>query len=67
MEFIALAPQTVNDYSELSVTIISQVAATCSLWFLARGFFYREDEGDTFLRNVGSYKIYTAPHPTFYK
>jgi hypothetical protein len=38
-------------------------ATTCSLWFLARGFFYPEDGGDTFLRNVGSHKIYTAPHP----
>jgi hypothetical protein len=41
---------------------------TCSLqpptqrWFLARGFFYPEDGGDTFLRNVCSHKIYTAPH-----
>jgi hypothetical protein len=26
-------------------------AATCSHWFLARGFFYPEDGGDTFLRN----------------
>jgi hypothetical protein len=34
-----------------------------SRWFLARGFFYLEDEGDTFFRNVGSHKIYTAPHP----
>jgi hypothetical protein len=38
-------------------------AAICSRWFLARGFFYPEDGGDTFLRNVGSHKIYTAPHP----
>jgi hypothetical protein len=38
-------------------------AATCSRWFLARGFFYPEDGGDTFLRNVGSHMIYTAPHP----
>jgi hypothetical protein len=31
---------------------------------LARGFFYLEDGGDTFHRNVGSIdKIYTAPHP----
>jgi hypothetical protein len=37
-------------------------AATCSRWFLARGFFYLEDGGDTFLRNVGSHKIYMAPH-----
>jgi hypothetical protein len=41
----------------------SESAATCSRWFLARGFFYPEDGGDTFLRNVGSHKIYTAPHP----
>jgi hypothetical protein len=40
-----------------------QTAATCSRWFLARGFFYPEDGGDTFLRNVGSHKIYTAPNP----
>jgi hypothetical protein len=26
-------------------------------------WFIREDGGDTFLRNVGSYKINTAPHP----
>jgi hypothetical protein len=34
-----------------------------SLWFLDRGFYYPEDGDDTFLRNVGSHKIYTAPHP----
>jgi hypothetical protein len=27
--------------------------ATYSRWFPARGFFYMEDGGDTFLRNVG--------------
>jgi hypothetical protein len=27
------------------------------------GFFYPEDGDDTFLRNVGSHKIYTVPHP----
>jgi hypothetical protein len=37
-------------------------AAICSLWFLVRGFFYPEDSGDTFLRNVCSHKVYTAPH-----
>jgi hypothetical protein len=37
-------------------------AATCSRWFFALGFFCPEDGGDTFLRNVGSHKIYTAPH-----
>jgi hypothetical protein len=30
---------------------------------LAREFFYPEDAGDTFFQNVGSHKIYTAPHP----
>jgi hypothetical protein len=30
-----------------------------SHWFLARGFFYTEDGGDTFLRNVGWHKLYT--------
>jgi hypothetical protein len=34
----------------------------CSRWFLGRGFFYSEDGGDTFLRNIGSHKIYTASH-----
>jgi hypothetical protein len=43
--------------------LASNSAATCSRWFLARGFFYPEDGSDTFLRNVGSHKIYTAPHP----
>jgi hypothetical protein len=41
----------------------SLFVATCSRWFVARGFFYPEDEGYTFLRNVYSHKIYTAPHP----
>jgi hypothetical protein len=36
---------------------------TCSRWFLTCGFLYLEDGGDAFLRNVGSHKIYTAPHP----
>jgi hypothetical protein len=42
--------------------ILVEIAATCSRWFLARGFFYIEDGSDTFLRKVGSHKIYTAPH-----
>jgi hypothetical protein len=37
-----------------------QSAATWSRWFLARALFYPEDGGDTFLRNVGSHKIYSA-------
>jgi hypothetical protein len=40
-----------------------QTAATCSRWLLTREFFYPEDGDDKFLRNVGSRKIYTAPHP----
>jgi hypothetical protein len=38
-------------------------AASYSRWFLDRRFFYPEDGGDTFFRNVGSHKIYTEPHP----
>jgi hypothetical protein len=34
-----------------------------TIQFLVHGFFYPEDGVDTFLRNVGSHKIYTAPHP----
>jgi hypothetical protein len=41
----------------------SVAAATCSCWFLTHGFFYPEDGRDTFLRNVGSQKVYMAPHP----
>jgi hypothetical protein len=33
--------------------LVAQSAATCSRWFPARGFFYPEDGGDMFLRNVG--------------
>jgi hypothetical protein len=40
-----------------------QSAATCSCWFLTRGFIYPEDGGDTFLQNIGSHKNYMAPHP----
>jgi hypothetical protein len=35
-------------------------AVTCSRWFPAFEFFYPEDGGDTFFRNVGSH---TAPYP----
>jgi hypothetical protein len=43
--------------------LVARFPATYSCWFLSRGFFYPEDESDTFIRNVGSHKIYTAPHP----
>jgi hypothetical protein len=36
---------------------------TCSCWFLALRFFCPEDGRDTFLQNISSHKIYTAPHP----
>jgi hypothetical protein len=42
---------------------VAQSAAACLRWFLACGFFYHEYGGDTFFRNVGSQKIYMAPHP----
>jgi hypothetical protein len=29
--------------------LVTQSAATCSRWFLVRGFLYPEDGGDTFL------------------
>jgi hypothetical protein len=45
------------------ISCVLQSAATWSRWFPARGFFYPEDGGDTLLRNVGSHKIYTVPHP----
>jgi hypothetical protein len=35
-----------------------------SILFSLKYFFYSEDGGDTFLRNVDSYKIHTASHPT---
>jgi hypothetical protein len=44
-------------------TDVSEECVACSRWFLAHGFYYPEDGGDMFLRNVGSYKIYMAPHP----
>jgi hypothetical protein len=38
-------------------------AAICSSSLLARGFFYPEDGGYTFLLNVGSHKIYSLQSP----
>jgi hypothetical protein len=46
-----------------SFQLAAQSAATCSRWFLTRRSFYPEDVGDIILRNVGSHKNYTAPHP----
>jgi hypothetical protein len=50
-------------FIELFLLTGTQSAATCSSWFLDRGFFYPEDGDDAFLRDVGSYKIYMASHP----
>jgi hypothetical protein len=44
---------------------IAKSAATCSRWFLACGFYYPEDGGDKFLRNVCSHKIYRSQKTTF--
>jgi hypothetical protein len=44
----------------------NMVAEVCShlVMVVTRSqIFYPEDGGDTFLRNVGSHKIYTAPYP----
>jgi hypothetical protein len=58
-----------TDVSEARIASIFRVeksasedpaAAHNSRWVLPRGFIYSEDGGDTFLRNVGSHKIYTA-------
>jgi hypothetical protein len=38
--------------SEMWRRVILVAAATFSSWFLARGFFYPEDGGDMFLRNI---------------
>jgi hypothetical protein len=42
---------------------VADSAATCLRLFLAGGFFYPEDGGDTFLRNIGSHKIHTRHIP----
>jgi hypothetical protein len=58
-------PLSLPSYSYIAgcFRLVDQSVATCSRWFLTPGFFYPEGGGDTFLRNVGSHKIYTAPHP----
>jgi hypothetical protein len=38
--------------ADIIMKYLIQSAAICIRWFIARGFFYSEDEGDTFLRNV---------------
>jgi hypothetical protein len=63
-----------SDVSEERIASIFRVeksaseepAADCSHLFtlVSRSrIIYPEDGGDTFLRNVASHKIYTAPHP----
>jgi hypothetical protein len=58
-------PLSLLPYSSITgcFRLVAEPAATCWCWFLARGFFYPEDGGYTFLRNLGLHKIYTAPHP----
>jgi hypothetical protein len=48
----------------ISTAVTAQFAATCSRRFLARRFFYREDGGDTILRNFGLHRFYKAPQKT---
>jgi hypothetical protein len=50
-------------YTDGCFRLAAQSAATCSRWVIAGGFFYRDDGGDTFFRNVGSQKNYTTPRP----
>jgi hypothetical protein len=52
-----------TDVSEERMTSIFRVLQSPVHAGLSRGFFYPEDGGDTFLRNVGSHKVYTAPRP----
>jgi hypothetical protein len=59
---VALCRSCVNRRFGGTYRLHLPTAATCSRWFLPRGFFYPENGGDTFLRNVGSHNIYTAPH-----
>jgi hypothetical protein len=40
---------------------IRERRTSMSRWL--RTAVYPEDGGDTFLRNIGSHKIYTVPHP----
>jgi hypothetical protein len=50
-----------NDVSEEHVASIFRVEKYAVIMlFLAFRFFYLEDEGDTFLRNVGSHKTHTG-------
>jgi hypothetical protein len=50
--------------------LVAQSAATSSRWFPARGFFYREDGGDTFLpkrRLTQDLHSATSHKTTFFK
>jgi hypothetical protein len=51
-----------TDVSEGRIACIFMAGKSASRIFFARGFFCPED-GDMFLRNVGSYKTHTSPHP----
>jgi hypothetical protein len=41
---------------------IRERGTSLSRWLQSADFFYLEDGHDTLFRNVGSHKIYTAPH-----
>jgi hypothetical protein len=48
---------------ELQDRKIRERGTTVSRWLRLADCFYPEEGGDKFLRNVGSRKIYKAPHP----
>jgi hypothetical protein len=57
-----------TDVSDESIASILRVEKStlqppAQAGFLEADFFIPEDGGDTFLQNVGSHKMYTAPHP----
>jgi hypothetical protein len=57
---VDLAWTDVSEECIASIFRVENSAVTCSRWFLARGFFYLEDSGDTFLWNVGSQDLHGA-------
>jgi hypothetical protein len=46
-----------------SIFRVEKPASEEPVWAGGCRFFYPEDGGNTFIRNVGSHKTYTAPHP----
>jgi hypothetical protein len=53
----------VTDVSKALTSERSVVVSKCLICVSLAYFFYAEDGGDTFLRNVGSYKFHTRHIP----